>query len=102
MTTGMLFLKHSPVLHAPTKHVGHDLFFVGEKVLNKMLQVHHAPGKKQWADLFNKPLSLFIFLYLIDKLTVFSLLQFYKHREVGRGMCDNVHEVVTNSVFCYF
>ncbi|PNX54637.1 histone deacetylase [Trifolium pratense] len=65
-------LAHNPVLHARTKHMEIDLFFVREKVLAKQLQVVHIPGTDQWADLFTKPLSSAKFLALRPKLNVGS------------------------------
>lgn len=63
-------LAHNPVLHARTKHMTLDLFFVREKVLNKQLVVTHVPGQDQWADCLTKPLSPARFLLLRDKLHV--------------------------------
>ncbi|MCH80898.1 retrovirus-related Pol polyprotein from transposon TNT 1-94, partial [Trifolium medium] len=37
-------MAHNPVLHARTKHMEIDLFFVREKVLAKQLDVVHIPG----------------------------------------------------------
>jgi histone deacetylase 1/2 len=67
-------LAHNPILHARTKHMEIDLFFVREKVLAKQLQVLHIPGTDQWADLFTKPLSAAQFLNLRHKLNVAHLL----------------------------
>ena len=50
-------LTHSPVLHARTKHMELDVFFVREKVLNKSLVVTHVPSVDQIADIFTKALS---------------------------------------------
>lgn len=36
-----LDMAHNPVLHAPTKHMEIDLFFIREKVLSKQLSVLH-------------------------------------------------------------
>jgi len=36
-------LAHNPVLHSRTKHMDLDLSFVGEKVLEKRIQVVHVP-----------------------------------------------------------
>lgn len=36
-------LAHNPVLHARTKHIELDLFFVRDKVLSKQLKVAHIP-----------------------------------------------------------
>ena len=60
-------LAHNPVLHARTKHMELDVFFVQEKVLTKQLAVQHIPGTDQWADLLTKPLSPTRFAYLSSK-----------------------------------
>lgn len=49
-------LAHNPVLHARTKHLELDLFFVHEKVISKQLQVHHVPASAQYADILTKAL----------------------------------------------
>jgi hypothetical protein len=43
-------------MHARTKHMEIDLFFVREKVLSKQLSAKHIPGTDQWADVLTKPL----------------------------------------------
>jgi histone deacetylase 1/2 len=63
-------LSHNPVLHAKTKHMELDIFFLREKVLSKSLIVRHVPATHQYADLLTKPLSPLRFLYLRDKLRV--------------------------------
>ena len=50
-----LQLAHNPVLHARTKHMELNVFFVREKVLTKQLVVQHIPGTDQWEDLLTKP-----------------------------------------------
>jgi histone deacetylase 1/2 len=63
-------LSHNPVLHAKTKHMELDIFFLREKVLSKHLIVRHVPATHQYADLLTKPLSPLRFLHLRDKLRV--------------------------------
>lgn len=63
-------LSHNPVLHAKTKHMELDIFFLREKVLNKTLVVKHIPAKFQSADILTKPLSALRFLALRDRLKV--------------------------------
>ena len=63
-------LTHNPVLHACTKHMELDLFFVREKVLNKQLQVVHVPGHLQCADVLTKALPPSKFEDFRTKLTV--------------------------------
>ena len=50
-------LAHNQVLHARTKHMEIDLFFVREKVLNKLLLVVYVPATSQYADILTKALS---------------------------------------------
>jgi hypothetical protein len=69
-----VLLAHNPILHARTKHMEIDLFFVREKVLAKQLTVQHIPGDNQWADVLTKPLSSSKFLYLRPKLNVTASL----------------------------
>ena len=66
-------MAHGPVLHAKTKHMELDLFFVREKVLSKKLIVQHIPGYDQWADLLTKPLWSARFSFLSSKLNVSEL-----------------------------
>lgn len=66
-------LAYNPVLHARTKHMEIDLFFVREKVLQKQLEVIHIPAKDQWAGVLTKPLSPARFLQPRDKLNVAEL-----------------------------
>lgn len=63
-------LSHNPVLHAKTKHMELDIFFLREKVISKSLIVQHLPAEDQIADLLTKPLSALRFLALRDKLRV--------------------------------
>jgi histone deacetylase 1/2 len=63
-------LAHNPVMHSRTKHMEIDLFFVGEKVISKQLNVLHVPGTDQWADILTKSLSSAKFLELKPKLKV--------------------------------
>ena len=63
-------LSHNPVLHARTKHMELDLFFVRERVLSKTLLVCHVPADLQTADILTKALSPTRFLELKSKLKV--------------------------------
>nr|KYP59471.1 Retrovirus-related Pol polyprotein from transposon TNT 1-94 [Cajanus cajan] len=63
-------LSHNPVLHARSKHMELDIFFVREKVLNKSLVVSHIPAQHQFADVLTKALSPKRFLLLLSKLNV--------------------------------
>ncbi|MCH83335.1 hypothetical protein A2U01_0004154 [Trifolium medium] len=61
-------LAHNPILHARTKHMELDLFFVREKVLQKLLRVVHIPGHLQCADVLTKTLPLIKFEEFRSKL----------------------------------
>ncbi|XP_020204384.1 uncharacterized protein LOC109789763 [Cajanus cajan] len=50
-------LAHNPVLHARTKHMELDLFFVREKVAANLLHVVHVPAIDQYTDILTKSLS---------------------------------------------
>nr|KYP32233.1 Retrovirus-related Pol polyprotein from transposon TNT 1-94 [Cajanus cajan] len=63
-------LAHNPILHARTKHMELDLFFVREKVAAKCLQVVHVPAIDQCADVLTKALSPSRFCVLRSKLQV--------------------------------
>ncbi|RDY13766.1 hypothetical protein CR513_01250, partial [Mucuna pruriens] len=59
--------------HNPIKHMKLDLFFVWEKVINKLLQVIHVPIVDQCVDILTKALSPTHFLTLQTKLKVIKL-----------------------------
>ncbi|XP_020236431.1 uncharacterized protein LOC109815998 [Cajanus cajan] len=61
-------LAHNPVLHARTKHMKLDLFFVREKVAANLLRVVHVPAIDQYADILTKSLSPSRFCELRSKL----------------------------------
>lgn len=50
-------LTKNVVLHARTKHIETDLYFVRDMVSLGFLQLQHIPGTEQVADLLTKPLS---------------------------------------------
>jgi len=60
-------LCHNLILHAKTKHIELDIFFVREIALAKQQIVKHVPGHEQWANILTKPLSRTIFLFLSSK-----------------------------------
>ncbi|XP_024020247.1 uncharacterized protein LOC112091288 [Morus notabilis] len=66
-------LAANPVLHARTKHVELDLYFVREKVIHKVIDVKHVPAIDQAADVLTKPISSSKFPALRHKLKVESL-----------------------------
>ena len=65
-------LASNSVLHARTKHVEIDLYFVREKVQAGHLQVLHVPTLDQIAGILTKPLSVSHFTTLRSKLNVVS------------------------------
>ena len=50
-------LATNPILHARTKHVELDLYFVREKVLWKKVLVQQVPLIDQTIDVLTKPIS---------------------------------------------
>ena len=64
-------LSANPLFHARTKHVGLDLHFVREKVLNKELQVNYVPVLSS-ADALTKPLAAAYFHEFRQRLCVHS------------------------------
>ena len=68
-----VYLAANPLLHARTKHVELDQYFVREKVLQKKVLVQHGPSIDQTADVLTKPISSFKFPLLSNKLKVEDL-----------------------------
>lgn len=67
---GAVHLSANPVMHARTKHVELDIYFVRDLVLQKRILVCHLPASAQVADVFTKPLSAMSFLPIRIKLNV--------------------------------
>ncbi|XP_034672601.1 probable leucine-rich repeat receptor-like protein kinase At1g35710 [Vitis riparia] len=63
-----VYLSANPILHARTKHIEIDLYFVREKVLQKQIQIHHVPSSDQLADVFTKATPNSKFLTIHAKL----------------------------------
>ncbi|RDY03484.1 hypothetical protein CR513_12933, partial [Mucuna pruriens] len=63
-------LTHILILHARTKNMELDLFFIREKVINKLLQVTHVSVVDQCVDILTKALSPTCFLTFQTKLRV--------------------------------
>ena len=70
-----VLLAANPVLHARTKHIELDLYFVRERVIQKQLEVKHVPSLDQVADVFTKAVSSSQYAVFRNKLTVESPLQ---------------------------
>ena len=52
-----VLLSANPVLHARTKQIEFDLYFVREKIIWKEIEVCHVPSANQLADVFTKIVS---------------------------------------------
>lgn len=65
-----MLISANPVLHARTRHIELDMFFVHEKVQRKELAVRHIRSSLQVADGFTKPMSGLKFKDFHDKLKV--------------------------------
>lgn len=63
-------LSHNPILHAKTKHMELDIFFLREKVLSKSIMVKYIPAFDQYANILTKTLSPLKFLQLRNKLVM--------------------------------
>ena len=61
------------MLHAGTKHIEINIYFVREKIRNKQVEVRHVPSFDQIAYALIKALSSSHFMLLRDKLRVESL-----------------------------
>ena len=68
-----MMLAANPVLHARTKHIELDLYFVREKVLQKKVEIRHVPSQDQTADVFTKAISSSRFVDMRIKLRVEQL-----------------------------
>ena len=68
-----VMLAGNPVLHARTKHIELDLYFVREKVLQKKLEIRHVPSQDETADVFTKAVSSSRFADMRSKLRVEQL-----------------------------
>ena len=68
-----VMLSANPVLHARTKHVEMDLYFVREKVAQGLIRVKHVPSCDQVADVLTKAISSSKFPVLRSNLKVESL-----------------------------
>ena len=71
--TGALHLSANSVLHARTKHIEIDLYFIREKIVDKVVEVRHDPSYHQIVDCFTKAISSSRFPILRAKLKVEAL-----------------------------
>ena len=68
-----VLLSANPILHARTKHIELDLYFVREKVLKKDMDIRHVPTNEQVADVLTKAISSGQFNQMNNKLKVEDL-----------------------------
>ena len=50
----IVLLSANPILHARSKHIELDLYFVHEKVIQKVIDVRHVPSSDQTTYIFTK------------------------------------------------
>ena len=77
-----LLLSANPILHAKTKHIELDLYFVHEKVIQKLIDVRHVPSSDQTVDIFTKVIPSYRFPLLRSKLRVLDLSTLSLRRNV--------------------
>ncbi|KAM6590148.1 hypothetical protein CsatA_012753 [Cannabis sativa] len=65
-----VLLTANPILHARTKHIELDLYFVKEKVQSHQIAVKHVPTVDQLADGFTKAILTQNFSGFCSKLTI--------------------------------
>ena len=69
----IVLLSANLVLHARTKHIELDFYFVCKKVMQKLIDVRHVPSSDQTTDLFTKAIPSSRFPLLRSKLKVLDL-----------------------------
>ena len=69
----IILLYSNPILHAKTKHINLDLYFVHEKVIQKLIDVRHVPSSYQTTYLFTKAIPNSKFPLIRSKLRVLDL-----------------------------
>lgn len=72
-TLSTVLLSANRILHARTKHIELDLYFVREKVLKKDIDIRHVPTNEQVADILTKAISGGQFNQMRNKLKVEDL-----------------------------
>ena len=71
--TSTLHITRNLILHARTKYIELDFYFVREKVQQKLVEVMHVPSSDQIADVLTKVVSRSCFSSMRTKLKVESL-----------------------------
>ena len=69
---GAIVLASNPVLHARTKHVEIDYYFIREKVCNNDVKVQHVSTIDQIADVFTKGQTAPTFSITHEQINVLS------------------------------
>lgn len=69
-----VLLAANPVLHARTKHIELDLYFVREKLMQQEIEVKHVPAQDQLADVLTRAVPSSMFNSFRYKLRVENLL----------------------------
>ena len=69
----IILLYSNPILHAKTKHINLDLYFVHEKVIQKLIDVRHVPSSDQITNVFTKVVPSSRFPLLRSTLKVIDL-----------------------------
>ncbi|KAK2983051.1 hypothetical protein RJ640_001868 [Escallonia rubra] len=66
-------IAHNPVQHDRTKHVEIDIFFIKEKLDEKIVELPHIRSEDQLADILTKAISSREFLKLLSKLGIWDI-----------------------------
>ncbi|GMI70564.1 hypothetical protein HRI_000725700 [Hibiscus trionum] len=80
--TSAVAMAANSVMHAKTKHVDLDLFFVREKVTSQHMQVRYVPAASQVAYALTKPISVALFQEFHHQLCVRKLSKVEEAREI--------------------
>ena len=68
----IVLLAANPILHSHSKHFELDLYFVRDKIAQKLVHVSHIPSTHQIADILSKPLSAASLTKFFSKLRASS------------------------------
>ena len=66
----LILFSHNHILHARTKHIEFDIYFVRETMIAKHMKIQHVPSSLQVVNTLTKPLSIVAFQELYTKLKV--------------------------------